>query len=45
MCTNKRGEADDAAGEPHQEDHEVHPARGPLRRVVNGVVDCPVPGQ
>ena len=37
-------QTDDAAGQPDQQDHQVDPAPGPLRRVVDGVVDGPVPG-
>ena len=36
-------QADDAAGQPDQQDHQVHPALRPLGRVVDGVVDGPVP--
>ena len=37
------GQADDAADQPDQQDHQVHPALRPLGRVVDGVVNGPVP--
>ena len=39
LLTYKRWEADDAADQPDQEDHEVNPGLGSLGRIVDGVMD------
>ena len=37
-------QTDDTAGQPDQQDHQVHPALRPLGGVVDRVVNGPIPG-
>ena len=39
----QRRQADDTADQPDQQDHQVHPALRPLGRVVDRVVNGPIP--
>ena len=39
----QRRQADDTADQPHQQDHQVHPALRPLGGVVDRVVNGPIP--
>ena len=39
VLTDERWEADDAADQPDQEDHEVNPGLRPLGRIVDWVMD------
>ena len=43
VVTYQRWEADDAADQPDEEDHQIDSSLGPLGGVVDGVMNGPVP--